>query len=149
MAPLVPEIPPRITPDGDAGYLEELTKAIFRVGFSWRVIADKWPRFHEAFHGFEVARVADYGPEDMERLQGDPGLVRNRRKLEATVVNAQRMMELIDEHGSFHGYLRSIDGLTYEERVKALTAQFGYLGRTGAFVFLHCVNEPHPPWEDR
>ena len=147
--PLVPEIPPRITPDGDAGYLEELTKAIFRAGFSWRVINDKWPHFQEAFHRFEVAKVAHYSPPDLERLQGDPGLVRNRRKLEATISNAQRMLELIDEHGSFHTYLRSIDGLSYQGRVKTLTSEFSHLGRTGAFVFLHCVNEPHPPWEER
>ena len=147
--PLVPEIPPRITPDGDAGYLEELTKAIFRAGFSWRVINDKWPHFQEAFHRFEVSKIAHYGPPDLERLQGDPGLVRNRRKLEATISNAQRMLELIDEHGSFHTYLRSIDGLPYQGRVKTLTSEFSHLGRTGAFVFLHCVNEPHPPWEER
>ena len=147
--PLVPEIPPRITPDGNAGYLEELTKAIFRAGFSWRVINDKWPRFQKSFHQFDVIKVAHYGLTDLERLQGDPGLVRNRRKLEATVSNAQRMLELIDEHGSFHAYLRSIDGQSYQARVKTLTSEFSHLGRTGAFVFLHCVNEPHPPWEER
>ena len=147
--PFVPEIPPRITPDDDAGYLEELTKAIFRAGFSWPVINNKWPRFQEAFHRFEIAKVAHYGPTDLERLQGDPGLVRNRRKIEATVTNAQRMLELIEEHGSFHAYLRTIDYLPYHGRVDALTSQFDHLGRTGAFVFLHCVNEPTPRWEER
>ena len=147
--PLAPEIPPRITPENDAGYLEELTKAIFRAGFSWRVINDKWPRFQEAFHRFDVTRVADYGPADLERLRTDAGLVRNRRKLEATISNAQRMQEIIDEHGSFQAYLRTIDDLPYQGRVKALTSEFSHLGRTGAFVFLHCVNEPHLPWEQR
>ena len=147
--PLVPEIPPRITPDGDAGYLEELTKAIFRAGFSWRVINDKWPRFQEAFHQFDIAKVAHYGPPDLERLQSDPGLVRNRRKIEATINNAQRMLELIEEHGAIHAYLRTIDNLPYQGRVKTLTSQFSHLGRTGAFVFLHCVNEPTPHWEER
>lgn len=147
--PLAPEIPPSITPPGDAGYLEELTKAIFRAGFSWRVISDKWPHFCEAFHGFDVATVAHYGPTDLERLQTDKGLVRNRRKLEATVENAQRMLELIDDHGSIHTYLRSMDGMLYVERMQALTSQFRHLGRTGAFIFLHCVNEPHPHWEER
>jgi hypothetical protein len=59
------------------------------------------------------------------------------------------MISLIDEHGSFHGYLRSLDGLDYYERVKELTGQFAGLGRTGAFVFLHCVNEETPNWHDR
>ncbi len=126
-----------------------MTKAIFRAGFSWPVINNKWPRFQEAFHRFEVARVAHYGPTDLERLQGDPGLVRNRRKIEATIANAQRMLELIEEHGSFHAYLRTIEDLPYHDRVKALTSEFNHLGRTGAFVFLHCVNEPTPHWEER
>ena len=147
--PLVPEIPPRITPDTDAGYLEELTKAIFRAGFSWRVINDKWPRFREAFHQFDISKVARYGPSDLERLQSDAGLVRNRRKIEATINNAQRMMELIEEHDSIHAWLRTIEHLPYQERVKAVTSEFDHLGRTGAFVFLHCVNEPTPHWEER
>ena len=147
--PLVPEIPPRITPETDAGYFEELTKAIFRSGFSWRVINDKWPRFQKAFHHFDIPKVAHYGPSDLERLQTDPGLVRNRRKIESTITNAQRILELIEEHGSFHAFLRSIDPLPYQDRVKVLTSHFDHLGRTGAFVFLHCVNEPTPHWEDR
>ena len=147
--PLAPEVPPSITPSGDAGYLEELTKAVFRAGFSWRVISDKWPHFCEAFNHFDVATVAHYSPADLERLQTDKGLVRNRRKLEATVENAQRMLELIDDHGSFHTYLRSMDGMAYMERVRALTSQFRHLGRTGAFIFFHGVNEPHPQWQER
>ena len=147
--PLAPEIPPSITPSGDAGYLEELTKAIFRAGFSWRVISDKWSHFCEAFDGFDVSTVAHYSPADLERLQTDKGLVRNQRKLEATVENAQRILELIDDHGSFHQYLRSLDGLSYMEKMKVLSTTFRHLGRTGVFVFLHCVNEPTPHWHDR
>ncbi len=52
------EIPSRIRPDGDSGYLEELTKAIFRVGFSWRVVREKWDAFRQAFDGFDMDRVA-------------------------------------------------------------------------------------------
>lgn len=55
------EIPDRLRPDGDDGYFEELTKAIFRAGFSWRVIRQKWPAFQMAFNGFNLERVASYG----------------------------------------------------------------------------------------
>ena len=58
-------------------------------------------------------------------------------------------MELIAEHGSLYGYLRSMDELDYRGRVKALTREFRGLGNTGAFVFLHCVNEETPTWEER
>lgn len=147
--PLAPEIPQPRTPDGDDGYLEELTKAIFRSGFSWRVVSDKWEAFRRAFDGFEVATVARYTPADLQRLAEDSSIVRNRRKLEATVDNARQMMELIDAHGSFRKYLRSLGHLDYRGRVGELTRQFRGLGRTGAFVFLHCVNEPVPHWTER
>ncbi len=143
------EVPPKITPDNDAGYLEELTKAIFRAGFSWRVVRLKWENFRLAFEGFDLLKVASFEVEDMTRLLNDAGIVRNRRKILATVENARVMLDLSDEHGSFQHYLRTLDGLDYYQRVEALTAKFRGLGRTGAFVFLHCVNEPTSSWHDR
>ena len=143
------EVPPRIAPAGDSGYLEELTKAIFRSGFSWRVVRQKWTNFQKAFDGFDVRTVANYGVEEINRLFEDPGIVRNRRKILGTVENAGVVLELAQEHGSFRNYLRSLDALDYRRRVKELTGQFRGLGRTGAFVFLHCVDEPTPEWHDR
>jgi DNA-3-methyladenine glycosylase I len=143
------EIPPRKKPADDKGYLEELTKAIFQAGFSWRVIRDKWPNFQKAFDGFEVTTVAGYGEPDAERLMADAGIVRNRRKIEATIHNARVMLDLIQEHGSFHGYLRSLDDLDYPGRRKELSRRFKNLGPTGVFTFLWCVDEEVPPWEDR
>ena len=143
------ERPPKITPDGDNGYFEELTKAVFKAGFSWPVITEKWGGFVESFDKFDLGRVASYGPDDLERLFEDKSIVRNRRKIVATVENARTMLELIDEHGSFHAYLRTLDHLDYYSRVKALTRLFSGAGRTSAFVFLHCVNEETPDWQDR
>ena len=143
------EIPPRVTPGDDSGYLEALTKAVFRSGFSWRVVREKWGNFRDSFDGFDLDKVGAYGMEDVERLFGDSGIVRNKRKILATIDNAQTMLSLIEEHGSFFGYLRSLDNLDYYERVKALTGRFSWLGRTGAFVFLHCVNEETPSWHER
>ena len=143
------EIPPRKTPADDNGYLEELTKAIFQAGFSWRVIRDKWPNFQGAFDGFDVATVAGYGEPDVERLVADQGIVRNRRKIEATIYNARVMWDLIQEYGSFHAYLRSLDGSEYAARRQELSRRFKNLGPTGVFTFLWCVNEEVPDWEDR
>ena len=143
------EIPPRVRPDGDSGYLEELTKTIFRVGFSWRVVREKWDAFRRAFDGFNLDRVAAYEAADIARLFNDPRIVRNRRKITGTVENARRMRELARQHGSFYSYLRSLDSLDYHQRVRVLTTHFYGLGRTGAFVFLHCVDEETPDWQDR
>lgn len=143
------EVPPKVSPKDDSGYLEELTKAIFRAGFSWRVVREKWDNFRRGFDGFDVAKVASYEAEDIIRLFNDSSIIRNRRKILATVENAQTMLELVAEQGSFHGYLRSLDHLDYYARVKILTGWFWGLGRTSAFVFLHCVNEETPSWHER
>ena len=115
------EIPPKITPKDDNGYFEELTKAIFRAGFSWGVVRAKWGGFRTAFHGFDLARVADYSPDDVFRLAEDTRIVRNRRKILATIENAGAILVLVDEHRSLSGYLRSLDHLDYSSRVSLLT----------------------------
>ena len=95
------EIPSKIIPKDDNAYFEELTKAILRAGSSWGVVRAKWGGSWTAFHGFDVARVADYGPDDVSRLAEDARIVRNRRKI----------LVLVDEYGSFLGYLWSLDHL--------------------------------------
>jgi len=143
------EIPPRKRPANDNGYLEELTKAIFQAGFSWRVIRDKWPNFQQAFDGFEIPTVAGYGEPDIERLVADAGIVRNRRKIEATIHNARVMWDLILKHGSFHAYLRSLDSLDYAGRRGELSRRFQNLGPTSVFTFLWSVEEEVPEWDER
>lgn len=143
------EVPPRKKPADDSGYLEEMTRAIFQAGFSWRVIRDKWPGFQKAFDGFEVAKVAGYGEPDLERLVNDESIVRNRRKIEATISNAREIWGLSQEKGSFHGYLRSLDGFDYAGRRKELSRRFKNLGPTSVFTFLWSVDEEVPAWEDR
>lgn len=143
------EIPPRITPSDDNGYLEQMTRAVFQAGFSWQVVANKWPDFRQAFDAFDVDRVAAYGPEEVDRLLSDPGIVRNGRKIEATIANARQLQAIRREFGSFANYLRSLDDLPYRERQKVLSQRFKNLGRTSVFVFLWCVNEEVPDWEER
>jgi len=146
--PLAYEIPPRHTPSSDSENLEQMTKAIFQAGFSWGVIRNKWDNFLKAFDGFDIDTVAGYGLEDLERLVSDAGIVRNRQKIAATVENAQTLQTIIQQYGSFKVYLETLPE-NYYERVKILTKQFRNLGRTSAFVFLYCVNENVPDWQDR
>ncbi len=143
------EIPPRVKPTNDNGYFEELTKAVFRSGFSWQVIRQKWPDFQRAFDSFDIDTIASYGIDDIDRLLKNPGIVRNGRKVVATIENARTLQRLAAEHGSFESYLRSMDGLSYAQRRKTLVRQFKNLGPAGVFVFLHSVNEGVPSWEER
>jgi DNA-3-methyladenine glycosylase I len=147
--PAVYEIPERQVPADDNGYLEQMTKAIFQSGFSWLVIRAKWPNFVRAFDQFDIATVADYDVPDKERLLNDETIVRNRRKIEATIQNARILRDLVAEHGSVWAYLRSLDGLPYPQTRNRLTQTFQHLGPTGVFVFLWCVAEDVPAWEER
>jgi 3-methyladenine DNA glycosylase Tag len=77
------------------------------------------------------------------------GVVRNFRKVSATVENAARFLAVREEFGSFRRYLRSLDGQPYAVRVKDLKRRFKHVGDTGAFVFLYSVGEQVPAWADR
>ena len=77
-----------------------MTRAVFQSGISWRVVEAKWPGTREALRNFDPEQLADLSPEDIDRLAEDSRLIRNRRKIEATVDNAQTMLELDRE---YHG----------------------------------------------
>src|SRR5256885_9848146 len=95
------QAPPRIEPEKLADYLEVMTKAVFQSGISWRVIEAKWDGFRAAFAGFDPAAVAALTPEDVDRLVEDTRIVRNRRKIEATIDNAIELLALDREHAGF------------------------------------------------
>jgi DNA-3-methyladenine glycosylase I len=73
---------------------ERLSLEAFQSGLSWLVILRKRPAFRTAFAGFDPDVVAAFGPDDVDRLLGDAGIVRNRAKIEATVHNAGRVLAL-------------------------------------------------------
>jgi hypothetical protein len=138
--------PHQITPQSLADYFEVLSQAVFQAGISWQVIEAKWDGFREAFAGFDPERVAAFGDDEIERLAADTRIVRNRRKIEATVHNAQVMLELDREYGGFGRYLRSQPN--YEALVADMRGAFKFLGDTGAYFFLYVVGEPVPPHEE-
>jgi hypothetical protein len=137
------EAPERIQPKELNDYLAVLTKAAFQSGISWRVIEAKWPGFEAAFFGFDPDRIARLSPKEVDELASDTRIVRNRRKIEATVQNARTMLDLAAEHGSFQAYLRSHDG--FEATVADLIERFAFIGRMGAYYFLYVVGEEVPP----
>ncbi len=141
-----PGAPPQVEPQSLDDYLEAMSKCVFQSGMSWQVVHNKWETTREAFHDFAVETVAGLGPDDIDDLVKDTRVIRNRRKLDAVVSNAERLIELDGEHGGFRNYLRSHDG--FEATVKALKSDFKFLGVTGSYVFLYVVGEPVPPHEE-
>lgn len=82
-----------------------------QAGLSWDTILKKRPAYRKAFAGFDPARVARFGARDAARLLADPGIVRNRLKIDSAVRNARAFVALQEEFGSFDAYLwRFVDG---------------------------------------
>lgn len=89
----------------DHRLFEKLCLEGFQSGLSWITILRKREAFRKGFAGFDPKKVAKLGPKDVERLLGDAGIVRHRGKIESTINNARRALELIDEHGSIARYV--------------------------------------------
>ncbi len=81
---------------GDRALFEKLSLEGFQAGLSWITILRKRPRFREVFAGFDPVAVAAFGADDIERLMGDAGIIRNRAKIEATISNAALTTEMAD-----------------------------------------------------
>jgi DNA-3-methyladenine glycosylase I len=84
----------------DIRLFEKICLEGFQSGLSWLTILRKRDNFREAFSGFDFDKVAAYGESDIERLLGNPGIVRHRGKIVSTINNAKRARELADEAGS-------------------------------------------------
>lgn len=84
----------------DRRLFEKLCLEGFQSGLSWRTILVKRDNFRAAFHQFDFRQVAEFGPDDVERLLNDAGIVRHRGKIEAVINNAQRAIELVEREGS-------------------------------------------------
>lgn len=140
------QAPTQIEPDGLADYLDVITRAVFQSGMSRRVVEAKWGGFREAFAGFDPIAVAAFSDDDVDRLAADTRIIRNRRKIEATIGNAQAMLALDDEPGGFIGWLRSRDD--FDAAVAALRGEFRFLGDMGAYHVLDVVGEDVPTHEE-
>ena len=88
----------------DRRLFEKICLEGFQSGLSWLTILRKREGFRAAFAEFDAARVARMGARDVERLLGNPAIVRHRGKIESTLNNGRRALELLDEHGSLAAY---------------------------------------------
>jgi DNA-3-methyladenine glycosylase I len=138
--------PKQIRPRSLADYLEVLSKIAFEAGLSGRVVEAKWDAIRKGFHSFDPERVARMTPRAVDKLVTDESVIRSRSKIEATIANAEAMLELDEEYGGFRRYLRSHDD--FEALVKDLRKQFKFLGDHGAYRFLWIVGEKVPTYQD-
>ncbi|GJE28909.1 DNA-3-methyladenine glycosylase I [Methylobacterium organophilum] len=89
----------------DRRLFEKLCLEGFQSGLSWRTILAKRDAFRTAFHDFDIDRIAAFNQADVERLLGEPGIVRHRGKIQAVLNNARRAQDLVREYGSLAAYV--------------------------------------------
>ena len=105
-----------------------LVLEINQAGLSWETILKKEITFRKAYHNFNIKKVAAYTESDRERLLADPGIIRNRLKVNAAIENANSILTLQKEHGSFEKWLEFHHPKTKEEWVKLFKKTFRFTG---------------------
>jgi DNA-3-methyladenine glycosylase I len=107
----------------DTRLFEKITLEGAQAGLSWSTILRKREGYRSAFAGFDPAKVARFTPKRVERLLQDPGIVRNRAKVESTIANAKAVLAVQRELGSLDAYLWSfVDGATLQNEHETLGA---------------------------
>lgn len=101
---------------------------INQAGLSWTTILKKKDNFRKAYAGFSIEKVAAFSEEDRERLLQDPGIIRNKLKVNAAIHNAQQIQSLQQSHGSFQNWLDEHHPKTREEWVKLFKKTFKFTG---------------------
>lgn len=134
-------------PRDDAGYFERMSKAMFTAGLNWSVVDKKWPNFRKAFLGFSPTKVSKISNSQVLSLMKDTGIVRNERKIRATVENAKQVLGLENEFGSFGAYIDSF-GKKEDALQKELQERFHHLGPSTARTFLWMVGYPLTPTQE-
>jgi len=124
----------------DNELFERLTLEIFQAGLSWDIILKKRSHFQEAFSKFEIIQVAQFNQEHIEKLMLNKAIVRNRKKIEATIYNARKMMQLKSENGSFYSWLEDNRLKTLSEWTILLKKNFNFVGTEIVNEFLKGAN---------
>ena len=139
----------------DTRLFEKLCLEGFQSGLSWLTILRKRDNFRAAFDGFDPAVVAAYGPADVQRLLADAGIVRHRGKIESTINNARRMLELEAEHGSLYRWVQQFrpgpTRLTVDSELRATCPEsvamskelkrkgWSFVGPTTVYAFMQAM----------
>ena len=112
----------------DRVLFERLVLEINQAGLSWLTILNKRASFTAAFAAWDIARVAEFGARDKARLLADPGIIRNRLKVDAAIENARRILALQASHGSFAAWLDAHHPRPKDEWVRLFRDHFRFTG---------------------
>lgn len=140
---LLPEVlsAEQLAQKGDDRFLAMMCKTINQAGFNWTVIENKWPQFEEAFHGFDVPRLAFKPPEEWEAYIHDTRVVRNWTKIKALMENASFVHFTAQEHGSFARFIADWPCTDQVGLMAHLKKHGSRLGGNTGFWFLRQVGK--------
>jgi 3-methyladenine DNA glycosylase Tag len=104
LMPLV-RTPRALARSKDDRWLAQMTRCVFQAGFVWRVVDRKWDDFEDVFFGFPPERIVMLSPEQIDRFASNPRIIRNRQKVLSVQANAQFILDVAREHGSFGKFI--------------------------------------------
>ena len=114
---------------GDDALFEVMSLQVFQAGLTWRMVLSRRDSFRAAFADWNIETVAAMGPADLERLREDPGIIRNRQKIQAVIANAGITQQIQEEHGGFCKWFYDLlDGTDYPSLQKELRSTFKFMG---------------------
>jgi DNA-3-methyladenine glycosylase I len=135
----------------DSGHLERIALEIFQCGLSWKIVLVKQPALKKAFGAYKIDYVAGLTSKDVDRLVENADIIRNRKKIEATIHNAGVIAGLARTHGSYRKWLAALPAKT-DEQVAALyplfKKTFKFMGPETTKCYLWGVGKvavPHEP----
>ncbi len=131
-------------PKDDNEYFERMTKSLFTAGLNWSVVDKKWPNFHKAFLDFSLPKVSKFSEKDVKTLLNNAGIVRNEKKIRATVYNAGEFLKLQKEFGSFKKYIDSF-AKDEDKLLTNIQDRFQHVGVSTARTFLWAVGHELTP----
>lgn len=123
---------------------ERMAMEIMQAGLSWEIVLKKRKSLNRAFDRFAVNKVAAYGARDVKRLLGDAGIIRNRLKIQAIIINAGKLQEIRMSHKSFAKWIAVHHPLSKAEWVKLFRRNFKFMGGEIVGEFLMSIGYlPH------
>lgn len=121
---------------------------INQAGLSWEIILKKEMNFRLAFDNFDISKVAAYGEQDRQRLLADPGIIRNRLKVNAAIENAKTVLALQAQYGSFAKWIEHHHPKSLQDWMKLFKKTFRFTGGEIVNEFLMsigCLPGAHHP----
>ncbi len=113
---------------------------INQAGLSWETILKKQEFFFEAFDEYDFYKIAKYDNLKIEALLENKGIIRNKLKVNAVIHNANKMIEIVEQNGSFHIWLKNQGEISLEEWVKVFKKNFKFVGKEIVNEFLMSIN---------